>query len=79
MRSLSWTARLFGVQAPAVHVLPKVDGDLTPLPLGEGTAAAGIAQAGESGLPVSAPLLRAGRSLPRRKRVAGSPLRRLSH
>ena len=51
MRSLSWTARLFGVQAPAVHVLPKVDGDLTPLPLGEGTAAAGIALASGLELP----------------------------
>lgn len=40
MRSLAWTARLLGAEVPAVHVLPSVDGELTPLPLAESTVAA---------------------------------------
>ncbi len=51
MRSLTWTARLFGVPAPVVHVLPKVDGDLSPLPLAESTAAAAISVASGLELP----------------------------
>ena len=51
MRSLTWTARVFGASAPAVHVLPKVEGDLTPLPLGEPTAAAAISVASGLELP----------------------------
>jgi hypothetical protein len=51
MRSLTWTARLFGTPAPIVHVLPKVDGDLTPLPRAERTAAAAISVASGLELP----------------------------
>ncbi|MBK7586731.1 MAG: tetratricopeptide repeat protein [Myxococcales bacterium] len=39
-RSLAWTARLLGQEVPAVHVLPEVPGELSPLPLLEPTAAA---------------------------------------
>lgn len=41
MRSLAWTARLLGTGVPVVHVLPTVEGDLSPLPLVESTAVAG--------------------------------------
>lgn len=40
MRSLSWTARLLGTEVPAVHVLPTVEGELSPLPLDAPTTAA---------------------------------------
>lgn len=40
MRSLSWTARLLGTEVPAVHVLPTVEGELSPLPLDVATTAA---------------------------------------
>ena len=51
MRSLTWTARLLGTTAPAVHVLPSVEGELTPLPLEEPTCAASRAVASGLELP----------------------------
>lgn len=43
VRSMSWTARLLGVAPPALHLLPSVEGELSPLPLEQPTAAAGRA------------------------------------
>jgi tetratricopeptide (TPR) repeat protein len=40
VRSMVWTARLVAIPPPELHVLSEVDGEISPLPMAEPTAAA---------------------------------------